>query len=187
MSILNTKIKPFKSIAFQQGEFIEVTHETIQGKWCVFFFYPANFTFVCPTELKELSEHYTNFKSQNIQIYAISTDTHFAHKVWYETSKSISQFQYPMIGDHNRIISKNFGVLREDQGIAERASFIIDDKSVIQSIEITADGVGRNAKELLRKVEAAKYVAENPGYVCPANWQQGSKTLHVSTKNVGKI
>jgi len=187
MSVINTQVKPFKATAFQNGKFIDVSEETIKGKWSVFVFYPADFTFVCPTELEDLANNYAEFQKLGIDVYSVSTDTHFSHKAWHDTSEAIGKIQYPMIGDPTGTITRNFENMREDQGLADRGTFIIDPQGVIQAVEITAEGIGRDAKELLRKVKAAQYVAAHPGEVCPAKWEEGAATLKPSLDLVGKI
>jgi peroxiredoxin (alkyl hydroperoxide reductase subunit C) len=153
----------------------------------VVFFYPADFTFVCPTELGDLADHYAEFQSRGVEIYSVSTDTHFTHKAWHDTSDTIGKIQYPMIGDPTHEISRNFEILREGEGLADRGTFLIDPNGVIQAFEVTAEGIGRNAEDLLRKVKAAQYVATHPGEVCPAKWQEGEETLAPSLDLVGKI
>jgi NADH-dependent peroxiredoxin subunit C len=187
MSLINSEIKPFKATAFQQGEFIEVSDTSVKGKWSVFFFYPADFTFVCPTELEDLADNYAEFRKLGVEIYSVSTDTHFSHKAWHDTSPAIRKIGYPMIADPTHVLSRNFDVLIEDAGIADRGTFVVDPQGRIQIVEITAGGVGRDAKELLRKIKAAQYVAAHPNEVCPAKWQEGEKTLAPSLDLVGKI
>lgn len=187
MSVINTKIKPFKAQAFKQGKFVEVSEADLKGKWAVFFFYPADFTFVCPTELGDVADHYAEFQRLGVEIYSVSTDTHFTHKAWHDSSETIGKIQYPMIGDPTGTVSRNFDVLREDEGLANRGTFVIDPEGTIQAMEITAEGIGRDAADLLRRVKAAKYVAEHPGEVCPAKWKEGEKTLSPSLDLVGKI
>jgi len=187
MSLINTEIKPFKADAFKNGKFITVSDANLKGKWSVVFFYPADFTFVCPTELEDLAENYDEFEKLGVEIYSVSTDTHFAHKAWHDTSEAISKIQYTMIGDPTLAISRNFDVLIEDAGLADRGTFVIDPEGKIQVVEITAGGIGRDAIELLRKIKAAQYVASHPGEVCPAKWQEGEKTLAPSLDLVGKI
>ena len=187
MSVINSEIKPFKALAFQQGEFIEVTDQTLRGKWSVLFFYPADFTFVCPTELGDMADLYPAFRDLGVEIYSVSTDTHFTHKAWHDTSETIGKIRYPMIGDPTGTITRNFGVMIEEAGLAERGTFVMDPQGRIQIIEINAGGVGRDAAELLRKVKAAQYVAAHPGEVCPAKWKEGDKTLAPSLDLVGKI
>jgi len=187
MALVNTKIKPFKATAFKQGEFIDVSDVDLQGKWSVFFFYPADFTFVCPTELGDIADHYEELQQRGVEVYSVSTDTHFTHKAWHDASDTIAKIQYTMIGDPTGVLTRNFEVMREDQGLADRGTFIVDPDGVIQAMEITAEGIGRNAEDLLRKVKAAQYVAEHPGEVCPAAWKEGEETLAPSLDLVGKL
>ena len=186
-SLINTEIKPFRATAFQNGKFETVTEENLKGKWSVVFFYPADFTFVCPTELADLADNYAEFKKLGVEIYSVSTDTHFTHKAWHDTSEAIKKIQYVMIGDPTGTISRNFGVMIEEVGLADRGTFVIDPQGKVQIIEINAGGVGRDASELLRKVKAAQYVASHPGEVCPAKWKEGEATLAPSLDLVGKI
>ncbi|HLT43629.1 MAG TPA: alkyl hydroperoxide reductase subunit C [Luteimonas sp.] len=187
MALINTPIKPFKAQAFKDGKFIEVSDADLKGKWSVVVFYPADFTFVCPTELEDLAEHYDEFQKLGVEVYSVSTDTHFSHKAWHDTSDAIRKIRYTMIGDPTGTITRNFEVMREDQGLADRGTFVIDPDGVIQAMEITAEGIGRDAGDLLRKVKAAQYVAAHPGEVCPAKWKEGDKTLKPSLDLVGKI
>jgi peroxiredoxin len=187
MSLINSAVKPFKAEAFKDGKFVTVTDGDLKGKWSVVFFYPADFTFVCPTELEDLADNYAEFQKLGVEIYSVSTDTHFAHKAWHDTSAAIKKIKYTMVGDPTLAISRNFDVLIEEAGLADRGTFVIDPNGVIQIVEVTAGGIGRDAKELLRKVKAAQYVASHPGEVCPAAWKEGAKTLAPSLDLVGKI
>jgi peroxiredoxin (alkyl hydroperoxide reductase subunit C) len=187
MSVINTQIKPFKNQAFRQGKFIEVTDEQVKGKWAVFFFYPADFTFVCPTELGDVADQYEQLQKMGVEVYSVSTDTHFTHKAWHDASDTIRKIQYTMIGDPTGNLTRNFECMREGEGLADRGTFIVDPQGVIQALEITAEGIGRNATDLVRKVKAAQYVAAHPGEVCPAKWEEGSATLKPSLDLVGKI
>lgn len=187
MSLINTRLKPFKATAFVGGKFVEISDATVLGKWSVFVFYPADFTFVCPTELEDLADHYAEFQKLGVEIYGVSTDTHFAHKAWHDTSLAIGKVKYPLVGDPTATLARNFGVLIEEEGLALRGSFVIDPEGTIKLYEIHDNGIGRDAKELLRKVKAAQYVASHPGEVCPAKWQEGEKTLTPSLDLVGKI
>lgn len=186
-TLINTEVLPFNATAFHNGKFVEVSNETLKGKWSVVFFYPADFTFVCPTELGDLADNYAEFQKMGVEIYAVSTDTHFTHKAWHDTSDTIGKIQYPMIGDPTGKISRNFGVMIEEAGLAERGTFVMDPSGKIQIIEINAGGVGRDASELIRKIKAAQYVAAHPGEVCPAKWKEGNATLAPSLDLVGKI
>lgn len=187
MALINTKLRPFKAQAFRQGEFITVTEDDVLGKWAVFFFYPADFTFVCPTELGDIAEHYEEFQRLGAEVFSVSTDTHFTHKAWHDASETIGKIRYTMIGDPVGILTRNFDAMREGEGLADRATFIIDPDGVIQAMEVTAEGIGRDAADLLRKIRAAQYVRDTPGEVCPAKWQVGDKTLTPSLDLVGKI
>jgi NADH-dependent peroxiredoxin subunit C len=187
MSLINSAVKPFKAQAFKQGKFFEVSDADLKGKWSVVFFYPADFTFVCPTELEDLADNYAEFQKLGVEIYSVSTDTHFAHKAWHDTSAAVGKIKYTMIGDPTLAISRNFEVLIEEAGLADRGTFVVDPNGVIQIVEINAGGIGRDAAELLRKVKAAQYVAAHPNEVCPAKWQEGEKTLAPSLDLVGKI
>ncbi len=187
MSLINTSIKPFKASALKTGKFIDVSDADLHGKWSVVFFYPADFTFVCPTELEDLADNYAAFQKLGVEIYSVSTDTHFAHKAWHDTSPAIGKIEYTMVGDPTGAITRNFGVMIEEVGLADRGTFVVDPQGKIQIVEITAGGIGRDALELLRKVKAAQYVASHPGEVCPAKWQEGEKTLAPSLDLVGKI
>lgn len=187
MSQINTEVKPFKATAFHNGKFIDVNEQDLKGKWSVVFFYPADFTFVCPTELEDLADNYEAFQKLGVEIYGVSTDTHFTHKAWHDTSPAIGKIQYPLIGDPTGTITRNFDVYIEEAGLADRGTFVIDPDGKIQIIEVNAGGIGRDAQELLRKVKAAQYVASHPGEVCPAKWKEGEATLAPSLDLVGKI
>lgn len=195
MSLVNTQIKSFQNTAFKDGKFIEISEKNIKGKWSIFFFYPADFTFVCPTELGDLADHYEEFQKLGVEIYSVSTDTHFTHKEWHSHSDTIGKIKYTMIGDPSWTLTRNFEVMRKYQendeekelGLADRGTFIVDPKGIIQAVEITAEGIGRDASDLLRKIKAAQYVASHPGEVCPAKWKEGEATLSPSLDLVGKI
>lgn len=187
MSLINTKIKPFKSTAYQNGKFFDVTDESVKGKWSVFVFYPADFTFVCPTELEDLADLYPEFQKLGVEVYAVSCDTHFSHKAWHDTSAAIGKVQYPMLGDPTQVLARNFEVLIEEEGLALRGTFVINPEGQIKVMEVHDNGIGRVASELLRKVKAAQYIAAHPGEVCPAKWEEGAETLKPSLDLVGKI
>ena len=187
MSLIDTEILPFTAQAYYNGEFVEVTEKDVLGKWAVFFFYPGDFTFVCPTELGDLADHYEEFKALGVEIFSVSTDSHFVHKAWHADSDEVGKVQYYMLGDSNLQLATNFDTVREGNAQADRATYLIDPQGVIQYIEQTAEGIGRDASELLRKVKAAQYIAAHPGEVCPAHWQEGDETLTPSIDLVGKI
>ena len=187
MSLINTQVKPFAATAYQKGKFIDVTQDTLKGKWAVLMFYPADFTFVCPTELEDLADHYSQFKDLGVEVYGVSTDSHFAHKAWHDTSDAIKKVNYALIGDPTQQLSRNFEVLIEQEGMALRGTFVINPEGFIKVLEVHDNGIGRDASELLRKVKAAQYVAAHPGEVCPAKWTEGAATLTPSLDLVGKI
>ena len=187
MSLINSQIKPFKANAYKDGKFIEVSDQTLKGKWSVVVFYPADFTFVCPTELEDLADNYEAFKKLGVEIYSVSTDTHFAHKAWHDTSPAIGKVKYTMVGDPTATLARNFDVLIEEEGLALRGTFVINPEGQIKLCEIHDNGIGRDASELLRKVKAAEYVAAHPNEVCPAKWEEGQETLKPSLDLVGKI
>ena len=187
MSLINTEIKPFKATAFHNGKFVDLTEADVKGKWSVFFFYPADFTFVCPTELGDMADVYPEFQKLGVEVYSVSTDTHFVHKAWADASDTIKKINYPMIGDPTGAISRNFDVMIEEAGLALRGTFVVNPEGQIKVAEIHDLGIGRDASELLRKVKAAQYVASHPGEVCPAKWTEGAETLKPSLDLVGKI
>ncbi len=187
MSLINTEIKPFSAKAFHAGQFVDVDNDSLKGKWSVFFFYPADFTFVCPTELEDLADNYGEFQKLGVEIYGVSTDTHFSHKAWHDSSDAIKKVNFPLVGDPTARLARNFEVLDEEVGLAYRGTFLVSPEGKIKLYEVHDDGVGRNASELLRKIRAAQYVAENPGEVCPAKWDKGETTLKPSLDLVGKI
>jgi peroxiredoxin (alkyl hydroperoxide reductase subunit C) len=186
-SIINTTLLPFNATAFHNGEFVELSEKDLADKWSVVFFYPADFTFVCPTELGDMADHYAELQQMGVEVYSVSTDTHFTHKAWHDTSDTINKIKYPMIGDPTGAITRNFGVMIEAEGLALRGTFVINPEGEIKIAEVHDLGIGRSAAELLRKVKAAQYVAEHDGEVCPAAWQPGAETLAPSLDLVGKI
>jgi NADH-dependent peroxiredoxin subunit C len=187
MSLIGTEVKPFKAQAYHNGKFVEVTEADFKGKWSVICFYPADFTFVCPTELEDLQSNYATLKELGVEVYSVSTDTHYTHKAWHDSSEAIGKITYFMIGDPSQILSRNFDVLIESEGLADRGTFIIDPDGIIQSVEINAGNIGRDASILVNKIKAAQYVRNNPGEVCPAKWKEGAATLKPSLDLVGKI
>ncbi len=187
MSLINTQVKPFSATAYKNGKFIDVTQDTLKGRWAVLMFYPADFTFVCPTELEDLADHHSQFKDLGVEVYGISTDSHFAHKAWHDTSDAIKKVNYALVGDPTQQLSRNFEVLIEEEGMALRGTFVINPEGFIKLMEVHDNGIGRDASELLRKVKAAQYVAAHPGEVCPAKWTEGAATLTPSLDLVGKI
>lgn len=187
MSLINKEVNDFKVQAYVDNGFKEVSKADILGKWSVFFFYPADFTFVCPTELEDLANKYEDFKRVGCEIYSVSTDTHFVHKAWHDASDRIKKIQYPMLADPTHALSKDFEVLIEEDGLAERGSFIVNPEGRIVSYEVSAGNVGRNADELFRKIQACQFVYDHGDEVCPAKWQPGAETLKPSLDLVGML
>lgn len=187
MSLIGKEISDFSAEAFHNGDFTTVTKADVLGKWSLFFFYPADFTFVCPTELEDLADNYEAFKAAGCEIYSVSTDSHFVHKAWHDASESIQKIQYPMLGDPNHALARDFDALIESDGQAERGAYIVDPEGKITAYEVTAGGVGRNAQELLRKLQACQFVAEHGDQVCPARWTPGAETLKPGLDLVGAL
>ena len=187
MSLINKEVNDFSLQAFQNNEFKTVSKADLKGKWSVFFFYPADFTFVCPTELEDLANKYEEFKKVGCEIYSVSCDTHFVHKAWHDTSERIKKIQYPMLADPTHALSKDFEVYIEADGVSERGTFIVNPDGKIVAYEVNAGNVGRNADELFRKVQASQFVYEHGDEVCPAKWQPGAETLKQSLDLVGQL
>jgi peroxiredoxin (alkyl hydroperoxide reductase subunit C) len=186
-TLINTKIPDFKSEAYHDGKFKTVTQNDLKGKWSVFFFYPADFTFVCPTELGDMADKYADFQKMGVEVYSVSTDTHFTHKAWHDASETIKKIKYPMLADPTGHLARSFGVYIEEAGLAYRGTFLVNPEGQIKLAEVNDNGIGRNADELLRKTQAAQFVASHPNEVCPAKWTPGGKTLKPGLDLVGKI
>ena len=187
MSLINKEIGDFAVQAYQNEAFRTVTKADVLGKWSVFFFYPADFTFVCPTELEDLENNYAKFKEADCEVYSVSCDTHFVHKAWHDHSERIKKITYPMLADPTGVLTRGFGVHIEEEGMAYRGTFLVNPEGKVKVAEIQDNSIGRNAEELLRKVEAALFVASHDGEVCPAKWKQGETTLKPSIDLVGKL
>ena len=186
-TIINQPVPEFSVQAFHNGEFVTITNNDTAGKWSIFFFYPADFTFVCPTELVDMADKYEEFQQMGVEIYSVSCDTHFVHKAWWDTSESIRKINYPMLADPTGVIARGFGVMIEESGMAYRGTFVVNPEGQIKIAEIQDNAIGRNADELLRKVKAAQFVETHVGEVCPAKWKEGEQTLKPSIDLVGKI
>lgn len=186
-SQLNAQLPTFTANAYHQGDFTQVNNEQLLGQWSILFFYPADFTFVCPTELEDLADHYAQLQAMGVEVYSVSTDSHFTHKAWHDTSDAISKIKFPMIADPTAQLSKAYGVYIEEEGIAERGTFVINPEGEVKVMEIVDGPIGRSASELVRKIQAAQYVASHNGEVCPAKWQPGEETLAPSLDLVGKL
>jgi NADH-dependent peroxiredoxin subunit C len=187
MSLINTTVQPFKAQAFKNGAFIEVTEESLRGKWSTLIFMPAAFTFNCPTEVEDAADHYAEFQKIGAEVYIVTTDTHFAHKVWHETSPAVGKAKFALIGDPTHQLTRAFDVHIEVEGLALRGTFIINPEGVIKTAEIHDNAIARDVKETLRKLKAAQFVAAHPGQVCPAKWNEGAATITPSLDLVGKI
>ena len=187
MSLINTAVQPFKVQAFKNGKFIEVTEKDLQGRWSAFVFMPAAFTFNCPTEVEDLADNYAAFQKREVEVYVITTDTHFAHKVWHETSPAVGKSQFALVGDPTHKLTNAFDVHIAEEGLALRGTFIINPEGVIKTMEVHDNAIARDVTETVRKLKAAQYVASHPNEVCPAKWKEGEKTLAPSIDLVGKI
>ena len=187
MSLINTPVQPFKTTAFHNGEFVEVTDGTLKGKWSVLIFMPAAFTFNCPTEVEDAAANYAEFQKAGAEVYIVTTDTHFSHKVWHETSPAVGKAQFPLVGDPTHQLTRAFGVHIEEEGLALRGTFVINPEGIIKTAEIHSNESARAVSETPRKRKAAQFTAANPGQVCPAKWKEGAKTIAPSLDLVGKI
>lgn len=186
-TLINSTVTDFKVQAYHNEAFKAVSQDDLKGKWSVFFFYPADFTFVCPTELGDMADKYAEFQKMGVEVYSVSTDTHFTHKAWHDTSDTIRKIKYPMLADPTGFLSRAFGVYIEEEGLAYRGTFLVNPEGEIKLAEVNDNGIGRNADELLRKVKAAQYIAAHPDEVCPAKWEEGAETLKPGLDLVGKI
>ncbi|PJK10071.1 peroxiredoxin [Lysobacteraceae bacterium NML120232] len=187
MSLINTEVQPFKANAFKNGEFITLTEADLKGKWSVLIFMPAAFTFNCPTEIEDAADNYAEFEKAGAQVFIVTTDTHFSHKVWHETSPAVGKAKFALVGDPTHALSKAFDVLIPEEGLALRGTFIINPEGVIKTMEVHDNAIARDVTETVRKLQAAQYVASHNGEVCPAKWKEGQKTLKPSLDLVGKI
>ncbi|MEP7187406.1 MAG: alkyl hydroperoxide reductase subunit C [Rhodanobacter sp.] len=187
MSLINTEIKPFKANAFKNGEFIEVSDTDLKGKWSVVIFMPAAFTFNCPTEVEDAAANYAEFQKAGAEVYIVTTDTHFSHKVWHETSPAVGKAKFALVGDPTHKLTRAFDVHIEEDGLALRGTFIINPDGVIKTMEVHDNAIARDVSETLRKLKAAQYVAAHPNEVCPAKWKEGENTIAPSLHLVGKI
>ena len=187
MSLINTQDQPFKTEAFHNGKFVEVTDASLKGHWSVLIFMPAAFTFNCPTEIEDAAENYAEFQKAGAEVYIVTTDTHFSHKVWHETSPAVGKAKFPLVGDPTHQLTRAFGVHIDEAGLALRGTFVIDPEGTIKTMEVHDNAIARDVSETLRKLKAAQFVAAHPNEVCPAKWKEGAKTLTPSLDLVGKI
>ncbi|MFA4952748.1 MAG: redoxin domain-containing protein [Candidatus Pacearchaeota archaeon] len=185
--MINKKAPDIELRAFHEGKIKKIDLFDYRGKWVVLFFYPADFSFICPTELSELAENYELLKKMNVEVLSISTDTEFAHKAWHETSEIIKKVKFPMLADPTGRISKIYGTYIEEEGLSVRATFIIDPEGVIKAYEFHNNDIGRSIEELIRKIQAAQFVKDNKGFVCPMNWKPGKEALKPELNIIEKI
>ncbi|MFH1209456.1 MAG: redoxin domain-containing protein [archaeon] len=185
--IINKKAPDFKEDAFIDNEIKKISLSDYKGKWIVLFFYPADFTFICPTELGELANNYETFKKLNAEIISVSVDTAFVHKAWHDNSDTIKKIKFPMLADPARRVTTSYDTLIEEEGLSLRATFLIDPEGIIKAFEFHDNNLGRSIHELIRKLEAADFVSKHKGQVCPINWEPGEETLTPSLELVGKI
>jgi peroxiredoxin (alkyl hydroperoxide reductase subunit C) len=184
---IGQKVADFELEVFHEEEIKKVRLSDYKGKWVVLLFYPADFTFICPTELAEAADYYAEFKKIGGEILSVSTDTVFVHKAWHDTSPAIAKIHYPMVADPTGKLCREFGTYIEDVGLSWRATFIIDPDGVLKAMEMHDNSIGRSSQEILRKLQAAQYVREHKGEVCPASWRPGAATLRPGLDLVGKI
>ncbi len=184
---INAKAPAFEAKALQNDEIKTVRLADYNGKWMVLFFYPADFTFICPTELGELADNYGEFKKLNTEVLSVSTDTVFTHKAWHDSSPTIKKIKFPMVADPTGQICRNYGTYIADEGLSLRGTFIIDPDGILKAFELHDNSIGRSTKELIRKIKAAQFVREHGGEVCPASWEPGKSTLKPGLNLVGKI
>ncbi len=187
MSLINTQVQPFKAKAFHNGKFIDLTEASLTGKWSVVIFMPAAFTFNCPTEVEDAAENYAEFQKMGAEVYIVTTDTHFSHKVWHETSPAVGKAKFPLVGDPTHALTRAFDVHIDADGLAYRGTFVINPDGVIKTMEVHSNEIARDVSVTLRKLKAAQYTASHPGEVCPAKWKEGAKTIAPSLELVGKI
>lgn len=187
MSLINTTVVPFKTQAFHNGKFVEVSDASLKGKWSVLVFMPAAFTFNCPTEVEDAANSYAEFQKLGAEVYIVTTDTHFSHKVWHETSPAVGKAKFPLVGDPTHVLSRGFGVHIDEEGLSLRGTFVVNPEGVIKTMEVHSNEIARDMSETLRKLKAAQFTANNPGQVCPAKWKEGEKTIKPSLDLVGKI
>lgn len=187
MVTINEKAPEFTEQAFVKNDVKKISLSDYKGKWVILFFYPADFTFICPTELGELADNYYKFKELGAEVISVSTDTTFVHKAWHDNSPTIKKITFPMLADTTGRVCKAYGTYIDDEGLSLRGTFLIDTNGILKAYEVHDNSIGRSCKELLRKLQAAQYVAEHGGEVCPVNWEPGAKTLKPGLDLVGKI
>ena len=185
--IIGQKIPDLELEAFADEKVKKIKLQENKGKWTVLLFYPADFTFICPTELEAAAMMYPKFKKEDAEILSVSTDTVFVHKAWHDNSEAIAKIKFPMLADPTGKLCRALGTYIEEEGLSLRATFIIDPDGIIKAMEVHDNSIGRNIEETLRKLQAAKFVREHKSEVCPVNWKPGEKTLKPGLNLVGKI
>jgi NADH-dependent peroxiredoxin subunit C len=184
---INKQAPKFSCDAFVNNEIKKINLNDYKGKWVVLFFYPADFTFVCPTELGDLADNYEKLKEMNVEVISVSTDTAFVHKAWHDNSPTIAKIKFPMLADPTGKVCWDYGTYIEEEGISLRGTFIINPNGILKAFELHDNSIGRSTEELIRKVQAAQFVHKNGGEVCPMNWKPGKKTLKPGLDLVGRI
>ena len=184
---INDKVPDLEADAYYEDQIKRIKFADYRGEWMVFIFYPADFTFVCPTELEEMADLYGQFRKLGAEVFSVSRDTAYVHKAWHDTSPAIKKIRYPMVADPAAKLCEAFGTYIPEEGLSLRASFIVDPDGYLKALEMHDNSIGRNGKELLRKLEAAKFVRDHKGNVCPASWIPGEEALQPSLDMVGKI
>ncbi|MBT3816749.1 MAG: redoxin domain-containing protein [Candidatus Magasanikbacteria bacterium] len=186
-TIINTQLPDMSLEIYQDNNIKRVNLSDYKGKWLILFFYPADFTFVCPTELVEVADMYDKFKELDVEIMSVSTDTAFVHKAWHDNSPSIAKVNYPMAADPTGRLCRALGTYIEEEGLSYRATIIVDPEGKIKTYEIHDNSIGRSAEEMMRKIQAAQFVETHGGQVCPASWKPGKETLTPGVDLIGKI
>lgn len=184
---INEQLPNFELEAYHENKIKKINLEDYKGKWLILMFYPADFTFICPTELGDMAYYYPEFQKMNAEVMSVSTDTAFSHKAWHDESPIVQKINFPMVADPTGKLTKKLGVYIKEEGLALRGTFIFNPDGQLQAYEINNNNIGRNAAETLRKLQAAIFVRNNGSEVCPANWQPGRETLKPGVDLVGKL
>lgn len=184
---INQMVPDFTLKAYHQDKIKDIKLSDHKGKWVVLMFYPGDFTFICPTELEEAANMSEELKKKGAEILSVSTDSVYVHKAWHEQSPAIKGVNFPMLSDSTGKVAKEFGVYIEEDGICLRGTFIIDPDGILKTMEMHSNDIGRSGKELMRKLDAAIFVRNNKGLVCPASWTPGADTIKPGLDLVGKI
>ncbi|MBT9282572.1 MAG: peroxiredoxin [Hydrogenibacillus schlegelii] len=158
-----------------------------EKRWTILVYYPADFTFVCPTELADFARHHNAFRALGAEVVGVSTDTVYTHKAWLESERLLSEVRFPLAADHNGRLARLLNIYNEADGTALRGTFLVDPDGILRAQEVTWYDVGRNAEETLRLLEAFEFVRNNPGVACPAGWRKGQKYLKPGMELVGKV